>query len=266
MSVISAFTAGTFTFPGYCSRDAEATKKFYSGLLGWDAEDTPMGDMTVTTFKVGDVAVSGMYELPENRKQAGVKPHWNSYIAVDNVKETVSKALAMGAKRLGGPEDVSEDDMENLEDPTGVRFTLISTGNSEMPPESRINETGALCWNELCTRDAATSVKFYAETLGWTPTEFEGGQMPYTIFTMPGHEKGVAGMLEITKEMEGCVAPQWLPYFQVEDADATAARANELGGKAQEPMDIPNVGRIVYINDNQGAAVAVIQVAMQGNS
>ncbi len=263
MSVVTTFTAGTFAFPGYCSLDERATREFYCGLLGWDAVDQKMGENTYTSFKVNGSTVAGMYELPEDRKQAGVKPHWNSYIAVDSVKDTVNKVLEMGGKRLGGPSDASEDEMANLEDPTGVRFSVLPVVMGNDPSQAiRKDEVGALCWNELCTKDAATASRFYTEVLGWSAAPFEGGEMPYTIFLMPGHEKGVAGMLEITPEMEASMTAQWLPYFQVEDADAAASKAKELGGEAHGPIDIPNVGRIVYVTDNQRAGFAVIEVAM----
>jgi predicted enzyme related to lactoylglutathione lyase len=260
MSVTTAFAAGTFSFPGYCSLDAEATRRFYCGLLGWDTDIIDMEGTAVTMFKVDGATVAAMYELPKDRKQAGVKPHWNSYIAVDKPAEVVKKAVELGAKDLGIAGS-PEDEMTNLEDPTGVRITVFRAGG-EGVPETRLDEMGSLCWNELCTRDAAASAKFYSELLGWNPEPFEGGNMPYTIFTMPGREKGVAGMLEITPEMTDCVSAQWLPYFQVPDAQAAVARAKELGGEGHGPINVPSVGQIVYITDNQGASAAVIQVEM----
>jgi predicted enzyme related to lactoylglutathione lyase len=69
------------------------------------------------------------------------------------------------------------------------------------------------------------------------------------------------GALEMTKEMQG-MPPHWLPYFQVDDADRTVARATELGGNVVVPlMDIPNVGRMATLADPQGATFAVIKLA-----
>ena len=46
----------------------------------------------------------------------------------------------------------------------------------------------------------------------------------------------------------------------VEDADATAAKASELGGSTvAEVMDIPTVGRIALIKDPQGAVFGIIK-------
>lgn len=52
----------------------------------------------------------------------------------------------------------------------------------------------------------------------------------------------------------------WTPYFAVDDADATVARAGELGGSVVAPaMDTP-YGRMAVLVDPQGAAFAVIRL------
>ena len=61
-------------------------------------------------------------------------------------------------------------------------------------------------------------------------------------------------------EMEAGVPPNWLPYFTVEDADATAAKVSEQGGQVlAPPMTLPTEGepRIAVFADPQGAVFAV---------
>jgi predicted enzyme related to lactoylglutathione lyase len=58
----------------------------------------------------------------------------------------------------------------------------------------------------------------------------------------------------------GPVPPHWTVYFDVADADATAARAVELGGGVRRPaLHVPGVGRIATLADPQGAAFAIYQ-------
>lgn len=46
----------------------------------------------------------------------------------------------------------------------------------------------------------------------------------------------------------------------MENADATAAKVWELGGKVYvQPMDIPGVGRFLVTSDPQGAFIAFLQ-------
>ena len=53
--------------------------------------------------------------------------------------------------------------------------------------------------------------------------------------------------------------PQWFNYIGTPDVDATVRQAVELGGKVMRPAwDIPNVGRIAFLNDPQGATFAVM--------
>ena len=63
----------------------------------------------------------------------------------------------------------------------------------------------------------------------------------------------------ITPEM-GKVPPNWLPYIQVADCDATAKQCETLGGKIAVPAQtVPTVGRFAVLIDPQGAHVAIIQ-------
>jgi uncharacterized protein len=55
--------------------------------------------------------------------------------------------------------------------------------------------------------------------------------------------------------------PHWTSYISVVDADATAARAGELGGAAvfREPFDVLDAGRVAAISDPTGAIVSLWQ-------
>jgi predicted enzyme related to lactoylglutathione lyase len=54
----------------------------------------------------------------------------------------------------------------------------------------------------------------------------------------------------------------WGVYFAVADCDATVAKALELGATVlNEPMDVPETGRMAALADPQGAAFSVIKNA-----
>ncbi len=256
MALITDYAHGTFACPGYCSGDASSTKAFYSALLGWTAHDLSMPEGEYTMFKLDGNDVAGMYQMANDRKAAGVLPHWNSYLTVTDAETTAKKCETLGGKVLMKPSDMDGDVMANLEDPIGVKFSIWQA--KKQPEPSLLDETGALCWTELNTRDTVAASAFYTALLDWRPKLHEGVPMAYTIFDLANEDRPAGGMMEIGKDMQG-MPPQWLPYFQVEDADQTAERALELGGKVHGPMDIPTVGRIAIIADNQGAAFAVIK-------
>lgn len=129
-----------------------------------------------------------------------------------------------------------------------------------MPPH------GAFCWNELSTTDLGATTSFYKELLGWEIKEGDapGGAMRYNEIVVGG--RNVGGMYSINEicgeGSEGAPKlppPHWRIYVAVDDVDASAAKAEELGGKVcVEPMDIPNVGRFCVISDLAGAVFSLI--------
>jgi predicted enzyme related to lactoylglutathione lyase len=65
-------------------------------------------------------------------------------------------------------------------------------------------------------------------------------------------------MMEIQPDM-GPTPPHFMLYVSVEDCDASAAKAQKLGGKMfVTPMDIPEIGRFSFLQDPQGAMFSII--------
>jgi uncharacterized protein len=116
---------------------------------------------------------------------------------------------------------------------------------------------GEFCWYELGTRDISSAIQFYTQLMNWGTHSHDMGEMGvYYIFQLEGQEVG-AGYQMGGPQFEG-VPPHWMPYVWVDDVDATAAKVTELGGKiVAPPMDITNVGRMAFIQDPQGAHLAV---------
>ncbi len=114
---------------------------------------------------------------------------------------------------------------------------------------------GTFSWSELVTSDAGAAKAFYTSVFGW---EYRDNPVPggsvYSTALRDG--KDVAALFE--SDQQG--PPHWNCYVTVESADATAARAAELGATiASEPFDVMDVGRMAVIVDPLGAALAVWQ-------
>ena len=259
--ILNNYVHGTFGCPALCSGDAAESKAFYSGLLGWQPAEMDPPHANAAMFKIGDEVVAGMYQMADERKKAGVVPHWNNYIIVDDIAEVVRKAPILGGKVLAQPFDAMGDLMANLEDPYGAKFSVWQSRTKPTP--SRVMEVGALCWTELYTTDMAGAEKFYTELLGWRTGKFEASPMPYTMITPAALQQPIGGILKITEEMGGR-KPQWMPYFQITDADKSAAQAKSLGAQVHGPIEIPTIGRMLMIMDPQTAGFAVIQLNCGG--
>lgn len=116
-------------------------------------------------------------------------------------------------------------------------------------------QSGRFVWYDLFTKDSAASIEFYGNVIGWGTEPFEGGDMPYTMFSNKGAPFG--GLMEIAPEM-GEIPPHWLPYVSVEDMEGTVERIQELGGSLHvAPQDIPNAGRFAVAVDPQGGVFAI---------
>jgi predicted enzyme related to lactoylglutathione lyase len=260
MSVITAHAAGTFCWPELNTTDVAAAKSFYSALFGWASTDSPIPQGGVyTMLKLAGQDVGAMSTLQDDQRQAGVPPHWMSYVAVENADETAKAAAALGGTVMAGPFDVTTAGrMAVIQDPTGAMFCIWEP--KEHPGATRIDEVGALAWTELSTKDVDKAAAFYSSLFKWRPKPWESPN-PYTVFHLAGEERMAAGMLQTTDEM-GEVPPHWLPYFQVDDTDRIVSKAEQLGATVHMPAtDFPNVGRLAVIADPQGAMFAVIKVA-----
>ena len=113
-------------------------------------------------------------------------------------------------------------------------------------------------WYELMTPDPASVAPFYRAVLGWD-IPAEGQPMPNgSEYRQIGRPDGGAagGVLRLTPEMTDHGArPAWVPYFHVEDVDAAARKATDLGGRTfMPPWSIAGIGRLAMIGDPQGAA------------
>jgi predicted enzyme related to lactoylglutathione lyase len=117
-------------------------------------------------------------------------------------------------------------------------------------------QQGAFSWFELMTTDVDVAKKFYTNPFGWNTEDMTMGDMNYTVVKVG--EESLGGIMSTPPQAEG-TPPNWGVYVTVDDVDATARKAEELGGKVLvPPTDIPNVGRFSMLQDPQGAVISAI--------
>lgn len=74
---ISNARPGDFCWFELATSDQAAAKKFYGELLGWTADDSPMGPGAFyTTFQLRGRKVGAAYALMPDQLAQGVPPHW----------------------------------------------------------------------------------------------------------------------------------------------------------------------------------------------
>jgi predicted enzyme related to lactoylglutathione lyase len=115
---------------------------------------------------------------------------------------------------------------------------------------------GTFNWVDLQTSDQEGAKAFYTALFGWEYDEVPIGEgMVYSMAQLDGHAVAAIGPLQ----GEG-MPPHWNCYVSVDDADASAARARELGATLlAEPFDVFEAGRMAAFQDPQGAVLSVWQ-------
>jgi predicted enzyme related to lactoylglutathione lyase len=209
-------------------------------------------------FYKGDKAVAAAMPLTEMETSQGVPPHWNTYIAVDDVATAATAATEAGGHVIVEPMEVMDaGKMAFVADPGGAVFGLWEAGNHI--GAQLVNEHGALSWNELITDDTDGAEEFYGKVLGWTTETAEMPAGPYTSW-MVG-QAPVGGMMKKRTEM-GPIPNVWGVYFGADDCDACLEDVKAAGGTVvMDPIEVPEVGRLAVVSDPQGAMFTVFTAA-----
>jgi uncharacterized protein len=251
--------------------DPQAAVDFYSGLFGWEFEDVmpPGSEVSYFSARIRGGDVAAVSSVPDGAPPMAT---WNTYIWVDSADETASKVRDAGGSVVMEPFDVMDAGrMAVFADPEGAVFSAWQAKDHK--GAQIVNEHGSLNFNDLNTRDPEGAKSFYGSVFGWETLALDGG---FQAWTLPGYaeylERDNPGL---RKQMAEAGAPEgfadvvaslitipddqpdtpahWGVTFAVDDADAIAKKATELGGKViLPPMDAPWV-RMTVIADPQGA-------------
>ena len=272
------YPAGVPCWVDTAQPDPEAAVAFYAGLFGWSFEDRSQPGSPryfVAQLRGGDVA--GIGEAPPAPEGPSASPMWNTYVAVESADQTAAKVKTAGGQVVMEPFDVpGAGRMAVFADPSGAMFCVWQAG--EWSGARLVNEPGSWNFSELHTRDPQGAKSFYGAVFGWEVGHFEMDGTGYGLWRMPGYgdflEKGdpdlrrrqadvgapdgfedaVAWLVPVTDAQSLDDTPShWSITFSVDDADAAATRAEDLGGKVLvPPSDAPWV-RMTVLTDPWGA-------------
>jgi predicted enzyme related to lactoylglutathione lyase len=272
--------------------DTEAALDFYRGLFGWEFKEAMPPDSegkyfiargkstsssifdTSLELRAGDVAA--VRSIPEGAPPIAT---WNTYFWVDSADEAASRVRDAGGAVVTEPFDFMDAcRIAVFTDPEGATFSVWEA--KEHQGAQLVNDPGALVFNGLNTRDVDGARSFYGSVFGWRTGAIGGGAEGWTL---PGYgdwlerehhpnlrrQMAEAGAPDGFEDVVGSIIPipedqpdmpaHWGVTFATDDADATAAKAAELGGKViVPPFDAPwstsgYTIRVTAISDPQGA-------------
>jgi len=235
--------------------DVEGAKAFYGGLFGWQTQEAGPAE---ETGGYGFFLKDGQNVAGYGPQQNPGPPVWSTYISVADADQTAKAVEAAGGTVVMAPMDVmTAGRMAVFQDPQGGFFSVWQPG--EHIGAGLVNEPGAMCWNELNSRDLDGSKRFYSEVFGWDPLTHAEGPMPYTEWQLEG--RSIGGAMDMPPVVPAEVPTHWLVYFAVDDTDAAVKKTEELGGDVRAPAVDTPAGRIAVLGDPQGAVFAVIKMA-----
>ncbi|MEV7611746.1 VOC family protein [Streptomyces sp. NPDC089799] len=236
---------------------------FYRELFGWEFHQGGEEIDGYGTFRLYGSRVAGGMTLPED---AAAEASWTVYFQSRDADATTAAAMRAGGAVLIAPMDVADHGRAAvLTDPAGIAFGIWQPGRTK--GLDAVVDRGALSWTELYTPDVAGAAGFYGAVLGWqiTEAELEGGTYTFArpAGSAPTADTGFGGIVSVHADpAEDTGRPYWTPYFEVADCDATAAHAEELGGKVRlTPVSMEGAGRFAKLADPNGARFAVIATA-----
>jgi predicted enzyme related to lactoylglutathione lyase len=273
------YIAGVPCWVDTAQPDPAAAAVFYGGLFGWEFEEAmpagSPGSYLMARLRGGEVAA--ISSLPEGTPARAM---WNTYIWVDSADEAAAKARAAGGSVLSEPFDVMDAGrMAVLADTEGATFCVWQARRHK--GARIVNEAGSLNFNVLSCRDLEAAKRFYGAVFGWTPLDLGTGEY-WTLtaygdyletltpgvreraaaFGAPGFADVLAAVAVIADD-DPADPVQWGVTFSTDNADATAARAVELGGTVvSPPVDAP-YSRLTVIRDPQGATFSATQFVLE---
>jgi predicted enzyme related to lactoylglutathione lyase len=251
--------------------EPDASKDFYAGLFGWELVNVlpEESDATYYMAQLRGLDVAGVGTVPEG---APPMPAWNTYVWVDSADEAAAKVRDAGGTVLREPFDVMDSGrMAAFADPEGAVFSVWQANRHK--GARLVNEHGTVNFNSLNTRDLDSAKVFYGAVFGWSTLALGGGAEMWTLEGYADHLETMhpdiretvaeAGGPEGFADVVAAINPipddqpdtpaHWSVTFAVDDADAAAAKAAELGGEVvAPPFDAPWV-RMTVLKDPQGA-------------
>jgi predicted enzyme related to lactoylglutathione lyase len=253
MQEVKQYPNGIFCWVDLAMNDTAVAKAFYGDLFGWEAVEDPLpGGGSYINFLKDGKRVAGGGELDPAMQGQGVPSAWSSYVKHDDADTIAARITEAGGTVMFPPMAIMEEGrMLMAQDPSGAIFGVWEPKNHT--GAQLVNLPGTLVWNELQTRDTAGAMEFYGAVFGWTGEPDDSG---YVTIHVDGRRHG--GMIP-WEESWGDGPANWTVYFNVADVDASAAKAQELGGELVMPArPAGDIGRFTIVKDPQGAMFSMI--------
>jgi predicted enzyme related to lactoylglutathione lyase len=110
------------------TQNPAAAAEFYKGLFGWTIEQSKVSEMPYREIHSNGRAVGGMLEITDcwGENWQKIPPSWMSYIAVDDLAESIEKIKNFGGSIRVEPFDAPGVGKISVAlDPSGIPFSIV---------------------------------------------------------------------------------------------------------------------------------------------
>ena len=230
--------------------DLSAAKALYGELFDWSYMDggPALGHYTMAFNPAGRATAAVAPKMPGQEQMPTV---WTVYWGTADINESAARVVAHGGSMMVPPMHIpGNGHMAIAIDPDGAVFGLWQA--DPFVGAQVEGEHGAMCWSEVNCRDGAKNGAFYAAVFDLDLHTLDmPGVVYHTLHPKDGGE-AVCGVLQMDAQWEG-IPPNWMPYFAVADLDQANTVWAKHGGKTVAGP-IPSAhGRIMIVQDPQGA-------------
>lgn len=254
MPEMTEYADGVPSWADLATPDLEGSIRFYCELFGWETDDQgeEANNYTITLKDGKQVAGLMAAETSPLAASSTDPAHWQTFVNVTSLDDTLPKVEAAGGKMVYGPIDAMTAGRAGMfADPTGAAIGAWQP--RDHIGAQLVNEPGAMIWNELATSNLSKVKSFYSQVFGWD----WAGSDDYAEVQVDG--RSTAGLMPRPEMIPAEVPDHWLVYFGSANVDADVDKAKVLGAKvALEPTDIPQ-GRMAVVIDPQGAAFGLFK-------
>ena len=119
-----------FVFMDLRTADPEASRRFYTGLLGWTVADVPAGPSTVPMFVDAEGPWGGLTRLAPDDDRT---PQWIPYAEVAVLDDAVKRATELGATIARPRVDLPVGSVLVIRDPEGALVALWEPASAASP-------------------------------------------------------------------------------------------------------------------------------------
>jgi predicted enzyme related to lactoylglutathione lyase len=253
MSSGASTSRGRLIWHHHVSDRAGDCADFYSRLFGWSCVQGEFG-APGEFFEIG-LGENGIGNLSQVGAAEARPARWEAYANVADLSATLA------AVRSHGGEVLAEVELPAI----GARFARVRDPHGGLirpwqgdgdDAEERVGPAavGTICWNELASPAPAASRAFHAAVFGWDPKPLDPGDEDAYSFMLRGEKQCEAAIARATDDS---ATARWTPFVSVEDPEAMAVSAEELGARTVVPLTSTPGGRFVILDDPAGARFAV---------